>query len=137
MIDAEGTGLPVLLYQTFDRGFLTTTRHAVARQLSAAGLHGRAYEDFLLAITEVITNAVMHGGGQGDLRLWRIDGRLHCEVADRGPGSAPERLAGLALPSAHAVGGRGMFLVRQLCADVSIDSGPTGTTVRLTWPVPR
>jgi anti-sigma regulatory factor (Ser/Thr protein kinase) len=133
MIDAE----PALLVQTFDRGYLTTTRHAVARQLSAAGLHGRAYEDFLLAITEVVTNAVLHGGGEGHLRLWHVHGRLHCEVADRGPGTAPERLAGIALPSAHAVGGRGMFLVRQLCADVSIDSGPDGTTVRLSWPVTR
>jgi anti-sigma regulatory factor (Ser/Thr protein kinase) len=122
-----------LLSQRFDRGQLSATRHRVTRCAAVAGLAGSALSDFVLAVNEIMTNAVLHGGGHGRLRMWLSTGRLHCEVSDHGPGGRPERFTGLRPPS-YAFGGRGMYLVRQLCETVTVDTGPAGTTVAITFP---
>lgn len=67
---------------------MTELRHSVTSCAHAAGLDGQRLDDFVLAVNELITNAVRHGGGQGWLRMWRHPGRLVCEVADHGRGSA-------------------------------------------------
>ncbi len=122
-----------LLNQPFDRGQLAAVRHRVKRCAASAGLAGAALHDFVLAVNEIMTNAVLHGGGHGLLRVWRAGGRLHCEVSDRGPGGRPERFTGHRPPSS-AFGGRGMYLVRQLCETVTVQTGPGGTTVAITFP---
>jgi anti-sigma regulatory factor (Ser/Thr protein kinase) len=44
----------------------------------------------VLAIDEIVANAVVHGGGRGELRLAADNGRLRCEVRDRGGGFRPD-----------------------------------------------
>jgi anti-sigma regulatory factor (Ser/Thr protein kinase) len=130
-----GAASAPLLSCPFDRGQLTATRYAVIQHSTDAGLTGTELSNFVLAVNEVVTNAIVHGGGSGYLRLWRTVGWLHCEVTDRGTGADQQRLGGEHLPPSTASGGRGMYLVHQLCETVSVTSDRTGTMVCLSHPI--
>src|SRR5262249_49622128 len=121
---------PALLSALFDRRLIGTVRHAVNRLSARAGLAGQRLDDFVLAVNEMMTNAVRHAGGSGTLTLWCQDETLHCEVTDEGPGIPRDQL-GNRLAPALAFNGRGLWLARQLCDSVTITTGPQGTTVRL------
>ena len=56
----------------------------VARHATAAGLDPTLAADLVLAVDEVATNSLRHGGGRGMLRIWRDGGALVCEVRDAG-----------------------------------------------------
>jgi anti-sigma regulatory factor (Ser/Thr protein kinase) len=106
-------------------------RHAVNRLSARTGLAGQRLDDFVLAVNEMMTNAVRHAGGSGALTLWCQDETLHCEVTDEGPGIPRDQLGNRLAPPALAFNGRGLWLARQLCDSVTITTGPRGTTVRL------
>jgi serine/threonine-protein kinase RsbW len=83
-----------------------------------------------VAVNEITTNAVRHGGGRGRLELWRTAGHLHCRVTDHGAGipagrHRPRR------PDTHAVGGRGLWLASKASTDLHIETGTGGTKVTL------
>jgi anti-sigma regulatory factor (Ser/Thr protein kinase) len=120
-----------LLAQPFDAEHITALRHAVARCAAGVGLIGQRLEDYVLAVNEIITNAVRHAGGHGRLRLWTQDGTIRCEVTDEGGGIPLDRLSGRELPPSFAVSGRGLWLARHLCDAVSVATGPAGTTILL------
>lgn len=120
-----------LLVEEFDAEQITPVRHAVSRAASAVGLLGQRLEDYVLAVNEIVTNAVRHAGGRGAVRLWTAGGELLCEVTDKGSGIPAERLDGRTLPPSHAVSGRGLWLARHLVDEVTVLSTPAGTIVTL------
>jgi anti-sigma regulatory factor (Ser/Thr protein kinase) len=130
--DDPGSSIAALLTAAFDRHAITSLRHAVSDRASGAGLAGLRLDGFVLAVNEIMTNAVRHGGGTGELRLWLDNGSLLCEVRDTGAGIASEGFIGYVLPPTTADGGRGLWLARHLCDAVTIDADNGGTTVRLT-----
>jgi serine/threonine-protein kinase RsbW len=73
--------------------------------------------DFVVAVSEIVTNALEHGGGRGRVRLWVADGEVICEVADEGDGVA-DLQAGLRPPAVSAEGGYGLWMARSLCRRV-------------------
>ena len=85
--------------------------------------------DLLQAVTEVAANSVVHGGGSGTLRLWTTDTGVVCEVRDRG--WIREPLVGRARPRVDREGGRGMWMINQLCDLVQVRSSPGGTILRM------
>jgi anti-sigma regulatory factor (Ser/Thr protein kinase) len=108
-------------------------RHAVAAELSAVRGPREVVEDFLLAVDEMTSNAVRHGGPPVGLRLWTSGERLVCAVSDHGPGlTDPFAGYGPAHGEDLSRGGMGLWLARQLCDHVDIRTGPDGVTVRLT-----
>ncbi|MGI5292355.1 ATP-binding protein [Nonomuraea polychroma] len=113
----------------FARGRIASLRRAIAEHAADEGLTGRRLEDFVLVANEVITNAVVHGGGHGRVRLWADGGRLWCEVTDEGPGLPPGWLGDMRPPTRFESRGRGLWLTRLLCDHITIVSGPRGTTV--------
>ncbi|MEU8260132.1 ATP-binding protein [Micromonospora sp. NPDC048999] len=121
-----------LIAEAFDRAQVTELRHAVTSCAHAAGLHGQRLDDFVLAVNELITNAVRHGGGQGWLRVWRQAGELVCEVADHGQGISVRRLSDRSRPAPDTAGGWGLWLARELSDTMVVATGETGTTVRIT-----
>ncbi|MEV6929881.1 ATP-binding protein [Dactylosporangium sp. NPDC051485] len=133
---AEAVQTTALLVEDFGVAQITPVRHAVSQGAAAAGLRGQRLEDFVLAVNEIVTNAVRHAGGGGTLRMWASDGVVVCEVTDRGEGIPGERLSGEALPPSHAVSGRGLWLARHLVDDVAVSTGEAGTIVRLSSKVP-
>jgi len=68
-------------------------RRAISEFLHSHGADPRALADVMLALSEVVTNAVVHGyrGGEGEVRVAaeHADDQLLLSVADRGHGMAP------------------------------------------------
>ncbi|MFI6762951.1 ATP-binding protein [Micromonospora sp. NPDC050417] len=125
-------GTAPLLAETFHREQVTALRHSVAAHAEASGLAGQRLDDFVLVVNELITNAVLHGGGQGRLRLWPATGAVCCEVSDHGTGIGADRLADRRRPGPESAGGWGLWLARRLSDEMAVETGPAGTTVRIT-----
>ncbi|HEX4813790.1 MAG TPA: ATP-binding protein [Nonomuraea sp.] len=126
-----------LLAQPFALHDVTKLRRAVAEQAESCGLSGPRLDDFVLAVHETVVNAVEHAGGQGHIRLWTVDGVIRAETTDRGSGIPDPYVAGDNLPHHLKYSGRGIYLIRRLCDAADFDTGPYGTTVRVTMRLPR
>jgi anti-sigma regulatory factor (Ser/Thr protein kinase) len=113
----------------FDLTGLGEVRRCVTAAAERAGMGPGEVADLVTATSELAANSVMHGGGNGTLRLWQEDERLLAEVEDRG--RIEEPLVGRIQPDVHQEGGRGLWLANKLCDLVQIRSGAAGTTVRL------
>ncbi|NEA58722.1 sensor histidine kinase [Streptomyces sp. SID13666] len=113
----------------FDNATLTEPRLAASRYAVGAGLDLGRIPDVELAVNELATNTILHGGGSGTLRLWTEDGHLVCELRDRGHLTDP--LVGR-IPVVRATpGGRGMLLVNHLADLVRMHTTAAGTTLRV------
>ena len=84
----------------FTREDLALVRMFVSERAAAAGLGDERLSDLVLAVNELATNSMRHGGGRGLLSVWRENGTLLCEVHDRGHIADP--LAGRELPARPA-----------------------------------
>ncbi|MET8147097.1 ATP-binding protein [Actinoplanes sp. NPDC049668] len=120
-----GAGQGVLLHQRFAEASVTSLRGAVSAAVSTAGLSDGLAEDFVLAVHELVTNAVRHGGGKGTLDLRLLADVLTCEIVDCGgpAGGLPVRLSPTDRP-----GGRGLWLAHQLTGSLMLTQRPDGVT---------
>ncbi|WP_305785213.1 anti-sigma factor RsbA family regulatory protein [Symbioplanes lichenis] len=76
--------------------------------------------DYLvLAVCELATNSVRHGGTERELTVWVLPDAVVCEVTDTG-GRAPEPFAGYLPPVPGVSGGMGLWLVHQLCDGLTL-----------------
>jgi anti-sigma regulatory factor (Ser/Thr protein kinase) len=85
----------------------------LACEVAAHHLDAAQYNAFELVVTEVVTNAIRHGGAPGDqirLAITPKDGYICVQVTDSGPGLVP-RPGGF---EADDDGGFGLFIVEQL-----------------------
>ena len=69
---------------TFDRESLRAVRRLVASRAAEAGFDSARANDLVLAVNEMATNSVRHGGGAGTLRVWVGTRWLVCEIEDEG-----------------------------------------------------
>ena len=113
----------------FERATLPEVRRLVDEVCERAGLSGRRRTDLVLAVDELATNSVRHGGGHGIVRLWGDEDALRCEVRDRGRIEDP--LVGRRANGAEQIGGWGVWIAHQVADLVQVRSGPDGTVVRL------
>jgi anti-sigma regulatory factor (Ser/Thr protein kinase) len=113
----------------FHRGELHLTRAWVAALAQAARLADDRIADLLLAVNEIATNSLLHGGGSGSVSVWREDGAVICEVRDGGRIVDP--LAGRRRPSTAAPGGRGLWIANQVCDLVQVRTVAGGSVVRM------
>jgi anti-sigma regulatory factor (Ser/Thr protein kinase) len=118
-------------------GDVAAARHAVAGHLAAAGRAGwDRLDDLLLAVTELAANAVRHGRGRRELRLWITGEAVVGEVTDEGGGPG-DPLLGYRPPAPQVLGGQGLWLVRQLCDQLSLDTGGGKTRARFAMDTSR
>lgn len=96
-------------------------RHAVVRACRTWGVHDVAAAE--LVVSELVTNAVLHGWGHLALRLYDTDDGLRIEVEDANP-APPVATDG----HPGRVGGYGMQIVSRL-ADWGWRSAPVGKVV--------
>src|SRR5262249_23031492 len=108
---------------------LSDVRDFVEAQAVRAGLPSPRVGDLVIAASEIAANTLRHAGGEGVVRVWAQDGEVICEFRDSGIISDPR--AGLTRPDDPVGGGLGLWVVRQVCDAVDIESGEGGTTVRL------
>ncbi|MFF3420424.1 anti-sigma factor RsbA family regulatory protein [Streptomyces sp. NPDC002698] len=107
---------------------LPAVRQFALAQAMRLGLAGERLMDVELAVAELTTNSVVHGGGRGTLAVWAEQGQLVCEVRDAGRLTDP--LAGRRPPERGQLGGRGLMLVHYVADLVRLHTGDDGTTVR-------
>ncbi|QLJ00561.1 MEDS domain-containing protein [Streptomyces sp. NEAU-sy36] len=119
---------PGVLRVAFDEDRLGAARHLATGHGGGLGLTGEALENLALVTAELTTNSVLHGGGSGTLTVWAEDGRVLCEVRDRGRLTDP--LAGRRPAGRDQRGGRGLLLVNLVSDLVRVHTGPDGTTIR-------
>jgi anti-sigma regulatory factor (Ser/Thr protein kinase) len=126
---------------TFTRDFALDTlldvRRDIQRYASDGGLADLRLYYFVVAVNEIMTNAIHHGGGSGQLEIVRAGPCFRCEIVDDGPGIPPERINPPTAPVPGTLSGRGLWLTRQLCDQVAIASAPTGTRVTLEFRLDR
>ncbi len=113
----------------FSSGNLARVREFVAEFSMRAGLGVQDTEQLVLAVDELASNSIRYGGDAGVLRCWCEQELVLCEVEDGGRIEDP--LVGRTRPEPEARGGRGVWLVNQLCDLVQIRSGRTGSVVRV------
>jgi serine/threonine-protein kinase RsbW len=106
----------------------------IRRRILAAAVRAGLSDDqawrFTLAVNEVVINAVTHGGGRVTVAIQVVGSSLVVEVQDSG-GGVPSTVAAGELPPSDAVGGRGIWLAREFCDDLTIHNRDTGALVRL------
>jgi anti-sigma regulatory factor (Ser/Thr protein kinase) len=113
---------------------LAAVRRLVGRFAEQVGLGGDRTDDLLLAVNEIATNSVRHGGGRGRLLFWQEPGMLLCEVRDEGRITAP--LVGRERPGLGQVGGYGLWVANQVCDLVQVRAYADGGVVRLHMRLP-
>ncbi|MFG1811666.1 SpoIIE family protein phosphatase [Streptomyces sp. NPDC049040] len=101
------------------------SRRHTADQLDAWGVAEAAGFVVELVVSELVTNAIRYAGAPVLLRLVRTNTSLVCEVSD--PSNTQPRLRRARTTDE---GGRGLFLVAQLCDSWGARyDGPTGKTI--------
>lgn len=101
-------------------------RLMATEQARRLGLSADRFSDLELITTELVTNSLRHTGRTSQLRIWRQDGHLVCEVRDSGYLSDP--LVGRRPADPRRPSGRGLLLVHQLADLVRTHTTTAGTT---------
>jgi serine/threonine-protein kinase RsbW len=95
------------------------------------------YGNIMVAVTESVNNAIRHGNKFDKdknvyLSLFVEPNQLRFEIEDEGSGFDPNSLSDPTAPeNLENPGGRGIFLMRNLCDDVNFSND--GRTVSLTF----
>ncbi|MDX3308859.1 ATP-binding protein [Streptomyces sp. ME08-AFT2] len=93
--------------------------------------------DLLLVVSELVTNALRHGGGLARFEAVPVPDGIRLAVRDHSD-EVPAGVCGPAPPQAGRTrtGGYGWPLVLRLARDIDIEKGPTGgKTIRVFMPV--
>ena len=119
-------GAEVLRY----RADLARVRSFAAARAARAGLPPHRVGDLVIAVGELAANTLAHTDEPGQLTLWATGSEVICQVHDIGEITDP--LAGKLRPDpGDPGGGRGLWVVHQVCDLVEIRTGPAGTTTRV------
>jgi anti-sigma regulatory factor (Ser/Thr protein kinase) len=108
---------------------LSMLRWDVRLAVVASTLSGEVIEEFIVAVNEVVTNALVHGEHPVEVKLWTGPSETLCEVVDGGSGF-DDPFAGYEA-ARRAAGGMGLWLARQMCDHLALAATPSGFTVRL------
>jgi serine/threonine-protein kinase RsbW len=149
MDDTADGDKTLILDAMFDSGTLRALRADVHASASRIGFPDHRVEDMVLAVHELVANAVQHGAGAGRLRIWDLAGTLHCQVDDgalafddpAAPAADPQDVraaetknsAGPSVASAWAIPGHGLWVVCQVADDLRVTSSPQGTSAAVTF----
>jgi anti-sigma regulatory factor (Ser/Thr protein kinase) len=114
----------------FDGSDLPDVRRAAIAHAAAHGLSAARCTDVAIVVSELVTNAVVHGGGRGTIASWTEGACVVHEIRDGGTFRTED--AGRRLPPPDQPGGRGLWLVARLSDVVERESTPNGTVTRVT-----
>jgi anti-sigma regulatory factor (Ser/Thr protein kinase) len=99
------------------------------RATAEGWLEPERVEIMLLALSELATNGIRHGGRGRKLRVWVRPEAVVGEVVDDGA-APPDPLAGYRPPVPGMVGGMGLWLVHQVCDAFSVQGRDGATHAR-------
>lgn len=127
-IQAPPQGAPAVAIEDADD--LARARTWVCARAAAAGLDAERIEELEVAVSEAATNALVHGAPPRCVWVYEREGMLICHVHDGGRGLA-DPLAGYLPPESRSEGGRGLWLMRQICDVVEAADDETGSHIYL------
>lgn len=87
------------------------------------------YGNIMISVTECISNAILHGNQSNSDKLVHLEltmepGLLRCSIEDEGLGFDFNQLPDPTEPeNIEKPGGRGIFLMKNLCDDVKFEDG--------------
>ena len=110
-------------------------RRAIATLAATTQLDSDTVERLVLAVSELVTNATMHGRPPVELAAWASTRRVVATVHDHGPGP-DDPLAGYMPRRGDPVGGLGLWMVNQACSGVAMRRVADGFTVQVTAGTP-
>jgi anti-sigma regulatory factor (Ser/Thr protein kinase) len=113
----------------YDVATLSAARRFARDEARLAGVAGARCDEFVLAMSEIASNSVLHGGGQGVVRCWSEPDRFVCEIEDAGRMKEP--LVGRVRPIAGRGSGYGLWIAQRMCDLVQVRSDDVRTAVRL------
>lgn len=122
-----------ILDECFDGAGISKVRARLSSYATSCDMPDQDQYKLVLAASEIMANAVQHGGGSGRIRVTRRGDRLYLEISDNGRGIPRRHRGERPPPRPWRIGSQGLWLVRKICERVDIDTGPGGTTVRLTF----
>lgn len=106
-------------------------RHAAERLARRAGLGTLPTDSLLHGVTEVVTNAVLHGRPPVELWAWTAGGRVVVAVRDAGDGPRDPFAGLLPKEQLEKESGRGLSITHQLCPETTLSRSREGFTVRM------
>ena len=110
------------------RDDLSSVRSFVASRAEQAGLAPSRIIDLVLAVGELAANTLRYTDGTGTVQTWHTGQDLICQVTDRGQIIDP---LARHRPRSEGLGGKGLWLVNQLCDLVQARTSQAGTVARL------
>jgi anti-sigma regulatory factor (Ser/Thr protein kinase) len=119
----EGTG-EVTLHLPCEARSVRAARKALEALLRARGWHTTDIQKAQLAVSELVTNAVVHAGSSLTVRL-RVDGWVRLAVSD----ADPRPLDPPPTTEPDREGGRGLRLVAHVSRRWGVERDPRGKTV--------
>ncbi|MFG1700983.1 ATP-binding protein [Nonomuraea sp. NPDC049309] len=102
---------------------VSRARELIRTDLTDWGLT-HVVDDCLLIVSELVTNAVRHGGSAYALRLEKREGQVYGEVFDPGEGVPRPRPADM-----DAISGRGLQIVGAIADDWGVTTTDNGKVV--------
>ncbi|MDA0313253.1 MAG: ATP-binding protein [Gemmatimonadetes bacterium] len=126
----------VLEIPTDIRSIEHTVEYVMSRCHDCGGQARLLRLNFRVGLTEALSNAMLYGNGHDPSKSVRVEvtmvgGRLQARITDQGTGFDPSSIPDPTAPdNLLKCGGRGLFLMRQLCDEVSYnDQGNEVTLV--------
>ncbi len=117
-------------FTPFDMESLGVMRRGLAARARSCGVDETRIPDLLLAVNEIATNSIVYAGA-GSLGVWQENGRIVCEVRDRG--HIGDAMVGRIRPATTEDRGRGIWFAHQVADLVQLRSAPSGTQWRITF----
>lgn len=108
---------------------LSIVESLIDRVCGSLGVHEDAYGNILIAVTEAVNNAVIHGNQFNsnvdiDVEVLDLDDRLCFSIKDKGNGFDFDNLPDPTAPeNIEKENGRGIFLIKNLADDLVFDEG--------------
>ncbi|MDP9420306.1 MAG: ATP-binding protein, partial [Actinomycetota bacterium] len=109
------------------------SRHLFDGWLGHQAVDASDRDDLLVVVSELCTNAVRSAANPAStlhLRARPEGDALVIEVLDDGPGFELTPPLGDEVPAPEQVSGRGLFIVRSLVDELTVERTPTATSVR-------
>ena len=106
-------------------------RRAVAALATTVGLDELAIESLVLAVGEIITNAILYGRPPISFRAWAAADRVVATIQDHGPGP-DDPFVGMLPVNTNKPGGLGLHVAYQACTLLTMTQQPDDFTVHLT-----